>query len=182
MKNIYVTLLGEGRVYQFENLTDKDSYNSVPIDCMGLYELEEEGWLDGNLYELPFISTNLRVLLSTGNEVVWDVDDDGTVDITKQKGKYIKSTTYFKELGFESPFYVNDGGDTEICEVFRIELEDNEEFDPKKLQLVKSDYELNFLPYGIVVDYIMYDGKKIPWDDPCGYDCGMDQFIYVEQF
>ena len=182
MKNVYVTLMGDGNVYQFENLTDKESYNRVPIDDMGLYHLEEDGWLDGNLYEIPVILSNLEVILSTGDEPVWSVDDEGSIDITKKKGKYIKSETYFKDMGFESPFYVNDGGSIRVCEVFKIELEDDEEFDPKKLQLVKSDYELNFLPYGIIVTYIIYNGKVIPWDDPQGYDYDTNQFIYVKQF
>ena len=35
-----------------------------------------------------------------------------------------------------------------IEDMFEIELSDDEEFDQKKLQLVKSDYEVDFLPYG----------------------------------
>ena len=86
------------------------------------------------------------------------------------------------EERISKPFIFQLFDDNEYEYNYEIELEDDEEFDPKKLQLVKSDYEVSFLPYGIIVDYIMYDGKKIPWDDPCGYDCGMDQFIYVKQF
>ncbi len=46
-------------------------------------------------------------------------------------------------------------------ENFLITLNDDEEFDAKKLQLVKTDYELGFLPYGILTDIIMYDGEVV---------------------
>lgn len=34
--------------------------------------------------------------------------------------------------------------------------------------------EVDFLPYGIVVDHIYYDGKKYDWYDSQGYDNNMD--------
>jgi hypothetical protein len=64
---------------------------------------------------------------------------------------------------------------------YDIELEDDEEFDPKKLQLVKSDYEVSFLPYGIITDYIIYDGKRIDYID--FFECDEkypESFIYDE--
>lgn len=55
-------------------------------------------------------------------------------------------------------------------------LIDDDNFDPKKLQLIKSDYELDFLPYGIMIDSIMYDGKVVEveelLDDDENYDFG----------
>lgn len=172
MKNIYITISGEGNIYSLENLNDKDNYNMVPID-IHYTDLEEDGWLDGDLFECPFILTDLKVSLST--------DDGEEIDITKQKGKYINNKTYFKDLGFEPPFFVISVEGTELYETYTIELSDDEEFDPMKLQLVKSDYELDFLPYGIVLGYIMYDGKKI-YGECLGGGCGHEeQFIYVSK-
>ena len=54
-------------------------------------------------------------------------------------------------------------GNNEIY--YTIELNDDEEFDSRKLQLVKSDYEFSFLPYGIVSEYLMYNGVEIGRDD-----------------
>ena len=40
------------------------------------------------------------------------------------------------------------------------EIEVTGDFDPKKLQLIKSDYEFNGMPYFILAEDIMYDGVK----------------------
>lgn len=91
----------------------------------------------------------------------------GDVDITKKKGKYIKTKKYFHDLFAEDgthplPVEVHartfDNGDTFT---YMIKLDDNEEFDPKLFQLVKSDYEFDGMPYFILVEYVMYNGKEI---------------------
>ena len=56
---------------------------------------------------------------------------------------------------------------------YTIELEDDEEFDITKLQLVKSDYEHELFPYFIIADYIIYDGKEIGADAEL-WDYGID--------
>ena len=80
---------------------------------------------------------------------------------------------------FNEPFLVQHINRGEIESYFTIEIPDNEEFDPMKLQLVKSDYEVLFLPYGIIVSYIYYNGKKIHCDEHTMYDNrGGDVWIY----
>lgn len=183
MKNIYVTVKGRGPMYQLENLTDPENYDRIPLED-DIVALEEDGWLDGDLWELPFILEDVQVLVSsTPNRPVWEDDDEGAIDITKQKGKYIKTKEYFsKELNIHAPFYASYMGDVDAVEIFRIELEDDEEFDPKQVQLLKSDYELSFLPYGIVVNQIYYKGKKIMWEDPEGYNTDWgDAIIYDDE-
>lgn len=44
---------------------------------------------------------------------------------------------------------------------YYLELEDTEEFDIKKVQLLKSTYEYDAYLYFIVGDYILYDGKEV---------------------
>lgn len=44
--------------------------------------------------------------------------------------------------------------------VFEIQLADNEDFDPKKLQLIWAAHEIRVVDYGYVADRIMYDGKE----------------------
>lgn len=183
MKKIIVTVIGEGPVYWMENLTDKKSYEYVPLD-MGFNELEEDGWLDENLIEIPLILEDVQVLVSSDQEEpVWDECDEGAIDITKKKGKYILTKNYFSEvIGVNSPFYYQQIKYCRIMETFTICLEDNEEFDPKKFQLIKSDYELSFLPYAIVSQLAMYNGKLLSADFGEGYDCGGGRnMIYSEE-
>jgi hypothetical protein len=48
-----------------------------------------------------------------------------------------------------------------IEEIFEIEIPNEEEFDPTKLQLINSDNEVEQIPFGIVTNQIMYDGEII---------------------
>lgn len=177
MKTVIITVKGMGPLYWMENLNDPENYENVPLDET-FWDLEEEGYLDGDLYELPLILEDVQVLQSSNPEKpVWDLDDEGAIDITKKKGKYILTNNYFSGIcGLNAPFYYTQRNYCEIYETFCIELEDDEEFDPKKFQLVKSDYELDFLPFAIISTMAMYDGKTIFADPSDGYrdkgDCG----------
>lgn len=100
------------------------------------------------------------------NAILSDIEvfADGE-DITKKKGKYIKSYVFRDDLS-------NIGEDIseKNCIAsfknqipFETEFElpvSKEEFDPKKLQLIKSDYEFIDIPYCIMTDRIIYDGVK----------------------
>ena len=97
--------------------------------------------------------------------------NDNEENLIKRKGKYVKTKEFFHELmGPESDqplpvdMHTRTYGYIEI--EYNIELEDDEEFDIKKVQLLKSlEFDTTELPYFIVVDYILYDGKKIYADD-----------------
>lgn len=94
------------------------------------------------------------------------VDDNEEENLVKKKGKYVKTREFFHDLFSEDgehplPVEVHyrcyDGKEIEYI----IELEDDEEFDIKKVQLVKSDYEVDLFPYFILCEKILYDGKEI---------------------
>lgn len=182
MKTVLITVKGRGPVYWMENLNDPD-YERIPLD-EDLITLEEDGWLDGGLYELPLILEDVQLLQSSDpTEPVWEIDDEGAIDITKKKGKYILVNDYFSgDCKLKAPFYYSQRNYCNIYETFCIELQDDEEFDPKKFQLIKSDYELSFLPYAIITSCAVYDGKLISADTSEGYnDRGdFDTSIYDE--
>lgn len=94
------------------------------------------------------------------------IDDNEAENLVKKKGKYVKTKEHFHEL------FKEDGDHPLPVEVhyrwyynqeldYVIELEDDKEFDIKKVQLVKSDYECALFPYFILCDHILYDGKEI---------------------
>ena len=99
------------------------------------------------------------------------IDEDEGENLIKKKGKYHKSYEYFHNL------FSEDGEHPLPVEVhlrsssydekfdYIIDLEDSEEFDIKKLQLIKSDYEIEPCPYFIVAEKIMYDGKEFSLTD-----------------
>lgn len=177
MKSVYIVLKGEGPVFWMENLTDPENYERVPIDDQDFNELEEDGWLDGDLYEVAVIKEGVEV------SVTEDIYTDDGIDITKSKGKYVLAKNYFSHIiGRTTPFYCMNTNYCQIEEVFKIDLNDDEEFDSKKLQLIKSDYEVSFLPYAIVSTHIIYDGKMYKAYDPQGYDTrNNEQTIYDEE-
>lgn len=173
MKNVYVTLQGTGDVYWMESFVQ----DSAIIDNIDDYDLddqiglEEEGVLDGDLYELPFINGDLKVLLSTSSEPVWSEDDENAVDITNEC-ECISRPNYLKEdCGLTVPLWVTiTREETEVVETFCIELKDDEEFDPKKLQILRSTGEIDGVYNSIIVTDVLYDGNKIHYEDPEGYN------------
>ena len=178
MKEVYVTLRGRGEVYWMENFANTpDDWNNIDLD--DFWTLEDKGWLDGDLHEIAFILDLEGVYVG---EEEWSEDED----ITKEKGKYIKRIDILKkDCNLTPPFYVRCiNGETEIGNTFCIELADDEVFDPKQLQLVKSDYEVEFLPYGIVSNHIVYKGKEIVMYDEDGYrDKGWNRpFVCTEYY
>lgn len=81
-------------------------------------------------------------------------------DITKKKGKYIKGKFIHQDIDNHIPT-------VECChcssEYFGIETEfeiPDDDFDPKQVQLLKSDYEFDEIPYAILTNRIMYKGKE----------------------
>lgn len=173
MKRVFVTLQGKGDVYWMEGFTQTDEVldDVYDYDLDDQSELEEDGVLDGSLWEIPFIISDVKLLLSTKETPVWDIEDEGAVDITKEKGKYVKTSDYLKtDCELPLPFWCTPTKyNTGIVETFCIELEDDEEFDPKKLQLIKYENEVDFIPYAIIVTDIMYNGKKIHLEFSEGY-------------
>lgn len=115
------------------------------------------------------------------------IDDDEETDFMMRKGKYIKTRNHFHDLfaaDGEHPLpVVVHCRDYDVCRggvgEYYIKLEDDEEFDIKKVQLVKSDYEILNEPYFIIADYILYDGKRV---DECGdiFDLCPEEKCYDE--
>lgn len=181
MKTVFVTVKGQGPVYWMESLNEGVEPSEVDLD-MSMSDLEDEGLLDGDLFELPFILEDVEVFYTEGSEPVWDIEDG--IDITKTKGKYLLINDLFSErCKLKSPFWVEQTNYCVINEAFMIELEDDEEFDPKKLQLIKSDYEVQFLPFGISVYAVVYNGKLIYMEPTDGYNVRAfdNTFIYDEE-
>lgn len=168
MKTVNIKISGEGSFYTFSKFADTPQANEFVTGKRDWNELTGEGYvylefediLDGDIYDFPYLTR------------ITEITADGE-DIQKKKGKYINTPTFFKdEWGITAPCYVQSSCRTTLFEVtYEIELEDDEEFDPKKLQLIKSNYEFEFLPYAIVLPFIMYDGKKIYTNDDLTCDC-----------
>lgn len=123
---------------------------------------------DRCLFEIPVILEGVKLDVIDGNEE--------STDITKKKGKYIKAKYFHdlvgNELGDEIVFGTRAfTGELEVS----FDIEHEGEFNPKLLQLIKSDYEFQGLPYAVVVSPIKYDGKDVycnedfgafkPWND-----------------
>jgi hypothetical protein len=183
MKNVIVTLKGTGPVFWMEGINEGVDLDSIDLSN-SFRELEEEEILDYNLNEPAIILEDVEVLYTENEDPVESVDDEGAVDVTSKKGKYIFVDNYFSDfLSLKCPIWAQQINMGEIISTFHIEMEHDEEFDPKKLQLIKSDYEVKFLPYGVVSSLIVYDGKCYKSDYGHGHeDKGYwDAFIYNDE-
>lgn len=100
-------------------------------------------------------------LILEGVELVQYVGDCEWEDITKKKGKYVKGKIIHEqikdELGDEILLDFSGEQDFE----YEFEIEHEGEFNPKLIQLLKSDYEFEDIPYAILGNVILYDGQRI---------------------
>lgn len=126
----------------------------------------------GDLLALDYCNVELDFNDEYYYACAWDkveamfIDGDEEVNVVKSKGKYVKTKEYFHNLFREDgdhplPVECHTRTYYNIEADYVIELEDNEEFDIKKVQLVKSDYECDQFPYFILARHILYDGKEI---------------------
>lgn len=119
-------------------------------------EAEDDGFSKFNSYFYATYGMDNIVALTVNNGE----------NLVKKKGKYIKTKEFFHNLWSDEsdhplPVEVHTRTFSGDYPQYEIELEDDDEFDIKKLQLVKSDYEFDQCPYWIIADYIMYDGRQI---------------------
>lgn len=168
---VTIRLAGKGIIFRTGNPL---SYDQETIDMINKYQCNEDAAFDGlitNLQTHPFITKLISVevmycdLLNCDENLEKYYTNSPNsiefVDITEKKGKYINTAKYLSSK-LQSPFLVMELDDDGFIEsYFVIELKEGEVFDPKKLQLIKSDYEVSFLPYGIIRTHIYYDGKVI---------------------
>lgn len=165
MKTIKVTLTGHCEVFLLEQPVEGVTAEDIKeYDYM--VDLEDDEKVDGNMIELAFIKEIGRLTWREYNGEQDEEDREFGEPLENEepivkKGKYIKTGEYFAEF-VQEPFVVQRSDSTYAEFDYLIELDSNEEFDPMKLQLIKSDYEVEFLPYGIITTNIMYDGRAIP--------------------
>lgn len=152
MKEVIVRLTGHTEVFLIEKPNgDVDGERIEAYDYMT--DLEEDGLVDEDMREIAFLK-EIDELSYSFDEVEW-------IPITK-KGKYVKSKNYLAAVCHIEPPYVVQHSDSCWADFeYRIELEDDEEFDPMKLQLDKCDHEAGWLPYGIITEYVWYDNRMI---------------------
>ena len=148
MRTIELTLSGICNVYWVESILDMNRVDTEKT----VFELEQDGITDMDSFQ------EITVMLS---KVSVEVNGEAI----SKKGKYINRKDYYSKR-ITNPSIAN----LMYCgkymtQTFDIQLNDGEDFDPLKLQLVKTDYELDFLPYDILTDIIMYDGKEVKSKD-----------------
>ena len=155
MKEVLVRLTGHTEVFLLEypvNDIEPDAERIAEYDYMT--DLEEDGLVDEDMREIAFLKEIDELSYSIDGGEIW-------TPITK-KGKYIRSKNYLAAVcHFEPPYVVQHSDSCWADFEYRIELEDDEEFDPMLLQLDKCDYEAAWLPYGIITEYVWYDNRMI---------------------
>lgn len=131
------------------------------IMLLGVGEPESKDFYDECYYDF-FILGSITVYANGEN-------------ITKKKGKYVivenMITDWIKEK-YDTPALVKQLTDNAKIHT-EVEI-DVDEFDPKKLQLRKSTYELQEVPYAIDGHHILYDGELIELEVMYDYRYSID--------
>lgn len=112
---------------------------------------------------------------------ITSIEVDG-VDIMSQKGKYIETNDHFKQFIGEGkehplPVEIHTGVVEEYEAFYGLDVDD---FDPAKLQLMKSN-EISDLRRFPIASCIMYDGKKFQADASI-IDLGIGDNDYDEYY
>lgn len=179
MKTIFIKLVGDGVIFRVDNIKDPETNLELLGDTrINYYGAVYEEYVTGEWQEHTLLLENLRVYQYDDYDEAADWENEEGINITKKKGKYIKTTTFFKESGVISPFVWGCDSFRNYHFVYEIEIEDDEEFDPSKLQLIKSDYELEIFPYAIIPE-ISYNGKKYYYINEEAFDLTDVDINYV---
>lgn len=132
---------------------------------------------DGIIFQVEDTSTDDMIEqdgIISGVEL-WDSEIE---DITKKKGKYVKQKyihDWMERLNSSGSIIFRQLHKTFHFE-FTYDIEvPSSEFNPKLIQLIKSDYEFEGIPYYIVTDKILYDGKEIHRNED-NIDYGMTSY------
>lgn len=153
-KEVIVRLTGHTEVFLIEhtvNGIELDAERFESYDYMR--DLEDDGLVDEDMREIAF--------LKEIDELSYSTDGETWTPITK-KGKYVKSENYLAAVCHVEPPYAVQHSDSVWADFeYHIELDEDEEFDPMKLQLDKCNYEAAWLPYGIITQYVWYDNRMI---------------------
>lgn len=179
MKTIFIKLVGDGVIFRVDNIKDPETNLELLGDTrINYYDAVDEEYVTGEWQEHTLLLENLRVYQYDDYDEAADWENEDGINITKKKGKYIKTTTFFKESEVISPFVWGCDSFRNFHFVYEIEIEDDEEFDPSKLQLIKSDYELEIFPYAIIPE-ISYNGKKYYYINEEAFDLTDIDIEYV---
>lgn len=171
MKKITVMLYGDVEVFLIGRVKGDVSFESV--ECYkSVRDLERDGFIDGDVRELVFMKDIISMSVSI----------DGSIYEIDVMGEYFKSDDYFESKLGGAPYIVQNSDSSQYEFEYDIELGDGELFDPKKLQLVKSEGEVEFLLSDIVIDHVMYDGREVDWRNVVGFDEWDDQCFLYEGF
>lgn len=84
--------------------------------------------------------------------------NDGDENLVKKKGKYSINPNLLRDMINPLPAEIHYRNYYE--QELEYEIEHEEPFDIKKLQIEKSTYEFDEIPFFICADYVLYDGKK----------------------
>lgn len=128
--------------------------------------------IHGDLLALDYCNVDKEFLDEYYYTCAWDkveamyINGNEEENVVKKKGKYVKTKEYFHDLfsadgDHPLPVECHARIYQNVYADYEIKLEDNEEFDIKKVQLVKSDYECDAFPYFIIAGNILYDGKEV---------------------
>ena len=139
MKTVNIKISGYGRVLHFANFV-----SGVPNEMGDYIDMITHDLIDGESITIHTVFTDKPTIIVDGYEI--HTESDLTIS------KYVES-----ELGMNLPCFAQVQFGTQPLEYeYEIELGDDEEFDPKKLQLVDTDL-------GIVAGPLIYNGNKIVW-------------------
>ena len=142
MKTVNIKISGYGRVLHFANFV-----SGVPNEIGDYIDMITHDLIDGESITIHTVFTDKPTIIVDGYEI--HTESDLTIS------KYVEL-----ELGMNLPCFAQVQFGTQPLEFeYEIELGDNEEFDPNRLQLV-VDMDL-----GTVAGKLIYNGNTIGYSD-----------------
>lgn len=156
MKEVTVTLIGEGYAYIAKKTTPKLTTNDIIGDYKTIFDMQADGYVEEESYAFElFRPIGLKVLVEVeGEDEVQDVSSRFRIS---NDAAWMNGAFKLEEC-ISKPFVLNEFAVGTMEVTYRFEISDRAKFNAKKLKLMTAD---RYLLGNVAVNCIVYDGKVI---------------------
>lgn len=143
MKYIHIKLYGYGPLYHVYKINKPQTFsiNRLPSEMSAVDIISKSA-------ELAVVS-----------DYYIEIRENGQIISESEELNFVHIDSFNFLFPFPAAYYLMDCVNVE--QIFKIDLMDDETFDPKKVQYIQCDNSLPISVHGIIPYHILYDGKLI---------------------
>lgn len=154
MKEVTVTIIGEGYAYIAKKATPKLTSPDIAGDYKTIFDMQADGYVEEESYPFElFRPIGLKVLV----EVDGEVQDVSSRFRISNDAAWLNGAFKLEEC-ISKPFVLNEFAVGTMEVTYKFEISDRAKFNAKKLKLMSAD---RYLLGNVAAHCIVYDGKVV---------------------